>query len=105
MNFGSLVSKQVLVRLTSSFLMAVPVIAFILVGGVYFIVFVALLAGIMSWEVTRTVCKPRNDFIEIGIVFVVAFLVIVFGLFFCIFVYRHESPVVFESANNCCLYY
>ena len=82
MNFGSLFSKQVVVRLISSFLMAVPVIVFILVGGVYFIVFVALLAGIMSWEVTRTVCKPRNDFIEIGIGFVVAFLVIVFGTFF-----------------------
>ena len=82
MNFGSLFSKQVVVRLTSSFLMAVPVIAFILAGGVYFNVFVALLAGIMSWEVTRTVCKPRNDFIEIGIFFIVAFLVMVFGLFF-----------------------
>ena len=82
MNFGSLISKQVVVRLTSSFLMAVPVIAFIFVGGVCFIVFVAFLAGIMSWEVTRTVYKPRNVFIEIGIVFVVAFLVIVFGLFF-----------------------
>ena len=82
MNFGSLISKQVVVRLTSSFLMAVPVIAFIFVGGVCFIVFVAFLAGIMSWEVTRIVYKPRNVFTEIGIVFVVAFLVIVFGLFF-----------------------
>ena len=82
MNFGSLISKQVVVRLISSFLMAVPVIVFILVGGVYFIFFVALLAGIMSWEVTRTVCKPRSHFIEIGIGFVVAFLVIIFGLFF-----------------------
>ena len=36
----------------------------------------------MSWEVTRTVYKPRNVFIEIGIVFGVVFLVIVFGLFF-----------------------
>ena len=82
MNFGSLFSKQVVVRLISSFLMAVPVIVFILVGDVYFIFFVALLAGIMSWEVTRTVCKPRSHFIEIGIGFVVAFLVIIFGLFF-----------------------
>ena len=82
MNFGSLISKQVVVRLSSSFLMAAPVIAFIFVGGFCFIVFVAFLAGIMSWEVTRTVYKRRNVFIEIGIVFVVAFLVIVFGLFF-----------------------
>ena len=82
MNFGSLISKQVVVRVASSFLMAIPVIAFIFVGGVCFIVFVAFLAGIMSWEVTRTVCKPRNDFIEIGIFFIVVFLVMVFGLFF-----------------------
>ena len=82
MNFGSLFSKQVVVRLTSSFLMAVPVIVFILIGGVYFTVFVALLAGIMSWEVTRTVCRPKNYFIEMGIGFVVVFLTLVLGLFF-----------------------
>ena len=82
MNFGSLFSKQVLVRLISSFLMTVPVIIFILVGGIYFTVFIALLAGIMSWEVNKTVCRPKNDFIEIGIGFVVVFLILVFGLFF-----------------------
>jgi len=82
LNFGSLFSKQIVVRLTSSFLMAVPVIVFILIGGVYFTVFVALLAGIMSWEVTRTVCKPKNYFIEIGMGFIVVSLTIVFGLFF-----------------------
>ena len=97
MNFGSLFSKQVVVRLISSLLMAVPVIVFILVGGVYFIVFVALLAGIMSWEVTRTVCKPRNVFIEIGIGFVVAFLVIIFWTFFCIFVLLRRDLPLFSS--------
>tara|TARA_B100000575_G_scaffold210866_1_gene171888 strand:- start:230 stop:1087 length:858 start_codon:yes stop_codon:yes gene_type:complete len=82
LNFRSLFSKQVVVRVTSSFLMAVPVIVFTLVGGVCFTVFVGLLAGIMSWEVTRTVCKPKNYIIEIGIGFVVVFLTLVFGLFF-----------------------
>ena len=82
MNFGSLFSKQVLVRLISSFLMTIPVIIFILVGGIYFTVFIALLAGIMSWEVNKTVCRPKNDFIEIGIGFVVVFLILVFGRFF-----------------------
>ena len=62
--------------------MTIPVIIFILVGGIYFTVFIALLAGIMSWEVNKTVCRPKNDFIEIGIGFVVVFLILVFGLFF-----------------------
>ena len=96
MNFGSLFSKQVIVRLISSLLMAVPVIVFILVGGVYFVVFVALLAGIMSWEITRTVCKRRNYFIEIGIGFVVAFLVIIFGLFF-VSSFSEKSLPLFSS--------
>ena len=93
MNFGSLISKQVVVRLISSFLMAVPVIAFIFVGGVWFIVFVAFLAGIMSWEVNKTVYKPRNVFIEIGIVFGVAFLVVVFGLFFVSYFTETNLPL------------
>jgi len=82
LNFGPLFTKQTLVRLTSSLVMAVPVIVSIIFGGAYFTVFVAFLAAIMSWEVTSTVGKPRKYFIEIGIGFFVALLVIIFGLFF-----------------------
>ena len=82
LNFGPLFTKQTLVRLTSSLFMAVPVIVSIIFGGAYFTVFVAFLAATMSWEVTSTVGKPRKYFIEIGIGFFVALLIIIFGFFF-----------------------
>ena len=60
LNFEVLFSKRLLVRAASSIVMAIPAVTFVFLGGLYFIAFLAFLAGVMSWELSDTIHKSKK---------------------------------------------
>ena len=53
-------SRNLCVRFISSVIMAPPILFLIYIGGVYFELLVALISGLMAWEVARLITKREK---------------------------------------------
>ena len=81
LNFEVLFSKRLLVRAASSIVMAIPALTFVFLGGLYFIAFLAFLAGVMSWELSDTIHKSKKYTYKIGPAIIVFLITLIFGIF------------------------
>ena len=81
LNFEVLFSKRLLVRAASSIVMAIPALTFVFLGGLYFIAFLAFLAGVMSWELNDTIHKSKKYTYKIGTAIIVFLITLIFGIF------------------------
>ena len=81
LNFEVLFSKRLLVRAASSIVIAIPALTFVFLGGLYFIAFLAFLAGVMSWELNDTIHKSKKYTYKIGTAIIVFLITLIFGIF------------------------
>ena len=81
LNFEVLFSKRLLVRAASSIVMAIPAVTFVFLGGLYFIAFLAFLAGVMSWELNDTIHKSKKYAYKTGTAIIVFLITLIFGIF------------------------
>jgi len=80
--YRKMFSKNLSVRFISSVAVFFPAIVFVVLGDVYIIAFVVFLAGMMSWEIAKTILA-NEKLIFIGLsIFVSIISVVVFGTHF-----------------------